>query len=176
MDLFAALNVLDVTLIIHFNNRHRHKDFLSFLRVLDKFVSLKLDLNVVLDNLSKHNEDSVKRLMNRYQRFHFHFTPKGSSWLNMVKSWLLNLTNKRLCRGNFERIFSLKRAIDEFVEVYNSKATPFVWTKDADEILQKIRQIQHLLVTALYRVAQTIRFKHIHLNLVISSEGRTKHE
>jgi len=147
MDLFAALNVLDGTVITQVHNRHRHQEFLSFLRVLDKSVSLELDVHVVLDNLSAHNEDSVKRWMSRHQHFHFHFTPTGSSWLNMVESWLSNLTNKRLRRGSFESIFALKRAIEEFVEVYNSKASPFVWTKDADEILQKIRLIQHLLVT-----------------------------
>ena len=134
-------------MITQFHNRHKHQEFLSFLRVLDKFVSLELDVHVVLDNLSAHNEESVKRWMSRHPRFHFHFTPTGSSWLNMVESWLSNLTNKRLRRGSFESIFVLKRAIEEFVEVYNSKATAFVWTKDADEILRKIRLIQHLLVT-----------------------------
>jgi len=147
VDLFAALNVLDGTVITQFHNRHRHQEFLSFLRVLDKVVSVELDVHVVLDNLSAHNEESVKRWMGRHPRFHFHFTPTGSSWLNMVESWLSNLTNKRLRRGSFESIFVLKRAIEEFVEVYNSKATAFVWTKDADEILRKIRLIQHLLVT-----------------------------
>ena len=147
VDLFAALNILDGTVITQFHNRHRHQEFLSFLRVLDASVPSELDVHIVLDNLSAHNDDSVKRWMTRHPRFHFHFTPTGSSWLNMVESWLSNLTNKRLRRGSFESIPALKRAIVEFVEVCNSKAAPFVWTKDADEILQKIRKIQHLLVT-----------------------------
>jgi len=147
VDLFAALNILDGTVITQFHNKHRHQEFLSFLRILDEYIAPDLDVHVVLDNLSAHTDNRVRRWMKRHSRFHFHFTPTGSSWLNMVEGWLSNLTNKRLRRGSFESIPALKRAIEEFVEVHNSKATPFVWTKDADEILHKIRIIQHLLVT-----------------------------
>ena len=150
VDLFAALNVLDGTVITQFHNRHRHQEFLSFLRLLDKAVYREFDVHVVLDNLTAHTDDAVKRWMSRHPRFHFHFTPTGSSWLNMVESWLSNLTNKALRRGSFESVPALKKAIEEYVKAYNPKATPFVWTKDADAILQKIRKIQHLLVTGHY--------------------------
>lgn len=147
VDLFAALNLLDGTVITRFHKQHRHQEFLSFLHVLDVSVSSELDVHVVLDNLSAHTDGAVERWMRRHPRFHFHFTPTGASWLNMVESWLSQLTAKSLCRGSFESVYALKRAIEEFVKSYNSKAKPFVWTKDADKILQKISKIKHLLVT-----------------------------
>jgi len=146
VDLFAALNILDGTVVTQFHNRHRHQEFLAFLRVIDDTAPPALDVHIILDNLSAHTV-AVKKWTRRHTRFKFHFTPTDSSWLNMVESWLSNLTNKRLRRGSFESIPALKKAIEEFVEAYNSKAKPFVWTKDADEILRKVRKIQHLLVT-----------------------------
>jgi len=146
VDLFVALNILDGTVVTQFHNRHRHQEFLSFLRMLDDATPSKLDVHVVLDNLSAHTA-AVDRFSKRHPRFHFHYTPTGASWLNLVESWLSNLTNKRLRRGSFANVPALKRAIKEFIETYNSHAKPFVWTKDADEILRKVRKIQHLLVT-----------------------------
>jgi len=146
VDLFVALNILDGTVVTQFHNRHRHQEFLSFLRILDDATPSKLDVHVVLDNLSAHT-DAVDRFSKRHPRFHFHYTPTGASWLNLVESWLSNLTNKRLRRGSFASVPALKRAIKEFIEAHNSHAKPFVWTKDADEILHKVRKIQHLLVT-----------------------------
>jgi transposase len=146
VDLFVAINILDGTVVTQFHNRHRHQEFLSFLRMLDDATPSKLDVHVVLDNLSAHTA-AVDRFSKRHPRFHFHYTPTGASWLNLVESWLSNLTNKRLRRGSFASVPALKRAIKEFIEAYNSHAKPFVWTKDADEILRKVRKIQHLLVT-----------------------------
>lgn len=149
VDLFTALNILDGTVVTQFHNRRRHQEFLSFLRLLDESTPSELDVHVVLDNLSAHTPDAVERWMARHPRFHFHFTPTDSSWLNLVESWLSNLTKKRLRRGSFSSVTALKRAVEEYVEAYNSKAKPFVWTKGADEILRKVRIIQHLLVTEL---------------------------
>jgi transposase len=146
VDLFVALNILDGTVVTQFHNRHRHQEFLSFLRMLDDATPSKLDVHVVLDNLSAHTA-AVDKFSKRHPRFHFHYTPTGASWVNLVESWLSNLTNKRLRRGSFASVPALKRAIKEFVETHNSHAKPFVWTKDADEILRKVRIIQHLLVT-----------------------------
>jgi len=146
VDLFVALNILDGTVVTQFHNRHRHQEFLSFLRMLDDATPSKLDVHVVLDNLSAHTA-AVDRFSRRHPRFHFHYTPTGASWLNLVESWLSNLTNKRLRRGSFANVPALKRAIKEFIEAHNSHAKPFVWTKDADQILRKVRKIQHLLVT-----------------------------
>jgi transposase len=145
VDLFVALNILDGTVVTQFHNQHRHQEFLSFLRVLDGTVPSGVDIHVVLDNLSAHIDDAVDRWMKRHPRFRFHFTPTGSSWLNLVESWLSNLTKKRLRRGSFSSVPALKKAVEEFVEAYNSRAKPFVWTKDADEILRKVRKIQHML-------------------------------
>lgn len=144
VDLFTALNVLDGTVVTQFHNRHRHQEFFSFMRLLDESTPKGLDIHVVLDNLSAH---MVERWEKRHTRFHFHFTPTDSSWLNLVESWLSNLTNKRLRRGSFSSVPALKKAVDEFVATYNAKAKPFVWTKSAEEILRKVRIIQHLLVT-----------------------------
>jgi transposase len=100
VDLFVALNVLDGTVVTQFHNRHRHQEFLSFLRMLDDATPSKLDVHIVLDDLSAHTA-AVDRFSRRHPRFHFHYTPTGASWLNLVESWLSNLTNKRLRRGSF---------------------------------------------------------------------------
>jgi len=146
VDLFVALNVLNGTVVTQFHNRHRHQEFLSFLRMLDDATPSKLDVHIVLDNLSAHTA-AVDRFSRRHPRFRFHYTPTGASWLNLVESWLSNLTNKRLRRGSFASVPALKKAINEFIEAHNSHAKPFVWTKDADQILRKVRKIQHLSVT-----------------------------
>jgi len=146
VDLFVALNILNGTVVTQFHNRHRHQEFLSFLRMLDDATPSKLDVHVILDNLSAHTA-AVDRFSRRHPRFHFHYTPTGASWLNLVESWLSNLTNKRLRRGSFASVPALKNAINEFIEAHNSHAKPFVWTKDADQILRKVRKIQHLSVT-----------------------------
>ena len=148
IDLFAALNILDGTVVTEFHKRHRHQEFLSFLRTLDETTPAELEVHAVLDNLSAHMTEEVDRWLHRHPRFHFHFTPTGSSWVNMVESWLSNLTKSRLKRGSFRNVPELIRAIREFTANYNGRAGPFVWTKDAQEILRKVRKIQRLLVPA----------------------------
>lgn len=148
IDLFAALNVLDGTVITEFHHRHRHQEFLAFLRTLDEQTPAELEVQIVLDNLSAHKTPEVERWLLRHPRFHFHFTPTGSSWVNAVETWLSKLMKKRLARGSFKSVPALMRAIKEFAAAHNGKPRPFVWTKDADEILRKVRKIQRLLVTA----------------------------
>ena len=146
VDLFVALNILNGTVVTQFHNRHRHQEFLIFLRMLDDATPSKHDVHVVLDNLSAHIA-AVNRFSKRHPRFHFHHTPTGASWLNLVESWLSNLTNKRLHRESLTNVPALKIAIKEFTEAHNSHAKPFIWTKDTDEILRKVRKIQHLSAT-----------------------------
>lgn len=148
IDLFAALNVLDGTVITQFHHRHRHQEFLQFLRAIDEGVPPELDAHLVLDNLSVHKHERVRRWLARHPRFHFHFVPTGSSWLNAVEQWLSRLTNKRIRRGSFKSVRELVRAIREYVEAYGEDPRPFVWTKSADEILRKVGIINQTLVTA----------------------------
>jgi len=146
IDLYAALNILDGTVVTEFHERHRHQEFLSFLRTIDEKTPPELEVHVVLDNLSAHMTEEVERWLLRHPRFHFHFTPTGSSWVNMVESWLSNLTRSRIRRGSFRSVPELVRAIREFTDAYNERAGPFVWMKDAEEILRKVHKIQRLLV------------------------------
>lgn len=148
IDLFAALNVLDGTVITQFHHRHRHQEFLQFLRAIDEAVPPELDVHLVLDNLSVHKHERVRRWLARRPRFRFHFVPTSSSWLNAVEQWLSQLTSKRIRRGSFRSVRELVRAIREYVEAYSENPRPFVWTKSANEILRKLGIINQALVTA----------------------------
>lgn len=147
-DLFAALNTLDGTVITQFHHRHRHQEFLAFLKTLDESVPEPLEVHVILDNLSAHKHERVLRWLGRHPRFKFHFVPTGSSWLNAVENWFGRLTDKQIRRGSFKSVPELKRAIKEYVEAYSKNPRPFVWTKPAAEIMRKIEIIKQALVTA----------------------------
>lgn len=136
IDLFAALNTLDGTIITEFHHRHRQQEFLHFLRTIDSRVEPGLDVHVILDNLSVHSAESVERWLARHPRFKFHFIPTGSSWLNGVEQWFSQLTQKQLVRGSFASIHDLKQAIREFVAAYQTNAHPFTWTKPAEQLLR----------------------------------------
>lgn len=136
--LFAALNMLDGTVIGDCMPRHRSKEFIRFLNTLDRESPAELDLHVILDNLSAHKSPVVLRWLKRHPRFHFHFTPTGSSWLNMVERWFGELTRKRIRRGVFKSVPQLIDAIREYIDCNNKKPRVFRWTKDAGTILAKI--------------------------------------
>lgn len=142
VDLFVALNILDGQVVTQFHERHRHQEFLIFLRTLDRQVPGALSVHVVLDNLQTHKTPEVQRWLRRHPRFQFHFTPTGSSWVNMVESWLGQLQRKALTRGSFKSVAELKEAIVAFAESYKERAGPFVWTKDAGEILRKVQKLR----------------------------------
>lgn len=139
LDLFAALNIATGKVIAKTKKRHRAKDFVAFLRDLDKAVDDDLEVHVILDNLSAHKSPVVKRWLVRHPRFHLHFTPTYSSWLNLVERFFALLTEEALRRGSHTSIPQLRTAIYDYVEVHNDQGKPFVWTKSADEILDKIR-------------------------------------
>lgn len=139
LDLFAALNVATGDVIARTKKQHRAKDFVSFLRELDKAVEDDLDVHIILDNLSAHKASVVHRWLVRHPRFHLHFTPTYASWLNLVERFFALLTDEALRRGSHTSIPQLRRAILEYVDVHNAEGKPFIWTKSADEILDKIR-------------------------------------
>jgi transposase len=140
LDLFAALNVATGEVIAKTKKQHRSKDFVSFLRELDKAVEDDLEVHVILDNLSAHKSEVVKRWLLRNPRFQLHFTPTYASWLNLVERFFALLTEEALRRGSHTSIPQLRKAIFDYVDVHNEEGKPFVWTKTADEILDKIRE------------------------------------
>jgi transposase len=146
IDLFAALNILDGTVVTQLHRRHRHQEFLIFLRKLDGKVPKELDVHMVLDNLKTHSTPDVKSWFKRHPRFKLHFTPKDASWLNMVESWFSQLTEKQIRRNSFPHEAALIRAIKEFVAEYQKNPHPFVWTVDADEMLRKVAKLRQLQV------------------------------
>lgn len=147
IDLFAALNLLDGTVVTEFHHRHRHREFLVFLRTLDERVPPELDVHLVLDNLSAHKHERVTRWFERHPRFHVHWTPTGSSWINLVERWFRELTEKQIRRGSFDGVVDLKESILEFIEKYSENPRPFVWTVSADEVLRKVAKIRRLAET-----------------------------
>ena len=140
LDLFAALNVASGEVIARTKKRHRSKDFIEFLRHIDEQIEAKLDIHVVLDNLSAHKSATVKRWLARNPRFHFHYTPTYSSWLNLVERFFGLLTEQALKRGSHTSVNQLKCAIEEYIEAHNEEGRPFVWTKTADQILDKVKR------------------------------------
>jgi transposase/transposase-like protein len=136
--LFAALRVLDGVVIGECHARQRAKEFVQFLRRLDAKTDATLDLHLILDNASAHKSAAAKRWLARHPRFHVHFTPTASSWLNLVERWFGEITRQRIRRGTFESVPALIAAITEYLDHYNQAPKPFKWTKDADTILAKI--------------------------------------
>jgi len=140
LDLFAALNVATGEAIARCKQQHRAKDFVAFLRDIDERVAPTLEIHVVLDNLSAHKSPVVHRWLLRNPRFHFHFTPTYSSWLNLVERFFGLLTEQALKRGSHCSVPELRAAILAYVKAHNENSLPFKWTKTANEILTKIRR------------------------------------
>ena len=136
--LFAALNVLEGTVIGSCYPRHRNEEFLKFLRQIDRETPVGLDLHLVLDNYGTHNHDHVHRWLEKHSRFHLHLTPTSSSWLNLVERWFGEITRKRIRRGVFKSVPELIEAIQEFIRINNQNPKPFVWTKKVEQILEKV--------------------------------------
>ncbi len=145
--LYAALSMLDGKVIGACMPRHRGKEFIRFLQKIDRETPPELDLHVIVDNSSTHKSPPVKRWLARHRRFHLHFTPTSSSWLNMIERWFGEITRKRIRRGTFKNVAELIAAIHEFLDQYNVTPKRFVWTKDADMIQAKIDRCKAALVT-----------------------------
>lgn len=136
--LFAALNILDGKVIGECHTRHRHQEWLRFLRRLDREFPSRLKLHLVMDNYGTHKEPHVQRWLKKHPRFVCHFVPTSSSWLNLVERWFRELTEKAIRRGSFVSVPDLKRAIEEFLTAWNKDPKPFVWTATVAQIMEKI--------------------------------------
>ncbi len=136
--LFAALSILDGKVIGECHARHRHQEWLRFLRRLDREFPSNLALHLVMDNYGTHKEPHVQAWLKKHPRFVCHFVPTSSSWLNLVERWFRELTDKAIRRGSFLSVPDLKRAIDEFLKGWNEDPRPFIWTATVQEIIEKI--------------------------------------
>jgi putative transposase len=136
--LFAALNVLTGQVIAQCRPRHRHQEFLDFLRTIDKSVPPKLDVHCIVDNYCSHKHPKVRAWLAQRPRWHMHFVPTYSSWLNQVERFFSIITNRAIRRGSFSSVKDLIKKIDEFVAKHNENCKPFTWTATADSILEKI--------------------------------------
>jgi putative transposase len=139
--LFAALDVATGQVLAQCKPRHRHQEFLGFLKHIDANVPPDLDVHLVVDNYSTHKHATVKRWIAARPRYHIHFTPTYSSWLNQVEIWFNIITQKAIRRGSFSSVGELKDKIRHFTDSYNPNARPFMWTATADSIIQKIRRL-----------------------------------
>ena len=136
--LFAALNVLDGKVIGECHGRHRHQEWLKFLRRLDREFPSKLQLHLVMDNYGTHKEPHVKAWLKKHPRFVCHFVPTSSSWLNLVERWFRELTEKAIRRGSFASVPDLKQAIEEFMQAWNRDPKPFIWSATVEDVIKKI--------------------------------------
>src|SRR5664279_3406862 len=145
--LFAALDVLTGTVIGECLPRHRHTEFLKFLRTIDREVPKGLQVHLILDNYSTHKHETVEKWLAKHPRFHLHFTPTSSSWLNLIERWFGKLTDKAIRRGVFHSVPELITAIETYLTVNNKNPEPFVWTATAEQILTKVQRGRATLTT-----------------------------
>jgi transposase len=138
--LFAALNTLDGTVISMCDDRHRHQEWLKFLRVIDDVTPKGKQIHLIADNYATHKHPKVQKWLSRRPRFHMHFTPTSSSWLNMVERFFRDLTQNRLRRGVFRDVEELIMAIGDYIDKHNDKPKPFIWTAKASDILEKVKR------------------------------------
>jgi len=136
--LFAALDVLTGKVIGQCLPRHRHEEFLKFLRKIEREVPKGLQVHLICDNYATHKHPDVRAWLAKHPRFHMHFTPTSSSWLNLVERWFRELTDKALRRGVFHSVPDLIAKIEEYLDAHNDDPKPFVWTATADDILAKV--------------------------------------
>ena len=138
--LFAALNVLDGTVIGRNMQRHRHQEFIRFLNAVEREVPAGKTVHAILDNYAAHKHPKVRKWLARHPRWTFHFTPTSSSWLNAVEGFFANLTKRRLKRGVFRSVVDLQAAINRFLDEHNAHSKPFHWTADPDKIIAAVRR------------------------------------
>lgn len=143
--LFAALNIATGEVIGECKKRHRHQEFLSFLRTVEKQTDSALDLHIIVDNYATHKHVKVRNWIKRNPRVHLHFIPTSSSWLNLVERFFGLITDKAIRRGVFCSVAALEKAIKEFIAAHNADPQPFTWTKSASEILEKVARARAAL-------------------------------
>jgi len=143
--LFAAMSTLDGTVISMCDDRHRHQEWLKFLRVIDDVTPADKELHLIADNYATHKHPKVKKWLARHPRFHMYFTPPSSSWLNMVERFFRDLTEQRLRRGIFRDVEELIMAIGDYIDKHNDNPKPFVWTAKASDVLEKVKRARAVL-------------------------------
>lgn len=143
--LFAAMNTLDGTIISMCDDRHRHQEWLKFLRVIDEVTPSCQEIHLIADNYATHKHPKVQRWLARHPRFHIYFTPTSSSWLNMVERFFRDLTQNQLRRGTFRDVEELIMAIGAYIDKHNDNPKPFIWTAKAADILEKVKRARKAL-------------------------------
>ena len=143
--LFAALELAEGKLIGTCMPRHRHQEWIKFLKMIDQQTPADLDLHLIADNYFTHKTPEVQRWLKRHPRFHMHFIPTSSSWLNLVERWFREITDKRIRRGVFTSVERLIQAIMGYIDEHNKNPTSFVWTAKLEDILAKVRRARAVL-------------------------------
>ena len=138
--LFAALNILTGEVLGTCAERHRHQEWLKFLRQINKSTPKDKEIHIICDNYATHKHPKVKSWLKYHQRFHVHFTPTSASWLNMVERFFRELTEKQLKRGVFSSVEELEQTVMAFIETHNQAPAPYIWTKSASDILEKVKR------------------------------------
>src|SRR5512132_1792088 len=136
--LFAALDLSSGSVIAEHHRRHRHQEFLRFLKTIDAAVPAEFDLHLVCDNYATHKTPQVKKWLLRHPRFHLHFTPTSASWLNLVERWFAELTTRKLRRSAHRSVVELEADVRTWINQWNTNPKPFIWTKTADQILETL--------------------------------------
>ena len=143
--LFAALNTLDGTVISMCQDRHRHEEWLKFLRLIERKTPKHLQLHLIVDNYATHKHPDVQHWLAKHPRLVMHFTPTSASWLNMVERFFRDISEKRLRRDSFTSVADLEQAIAQYIEHHNKNPTPFIWTASAGDILAKVTRAKAAL-------------------------------
>lgn len=143
--LFAAMELTQGRLIGQCFKRHRHQEWVKFLKLIDQQTPAHLDLHLIADNYATHKHPKVRAWLARHPRFHRHFIPTSSSWLNLIERWFREIITKRIRRGTFRSVDSLERAVYDFIDQHNPNPKPFVWTADLADILPKIARAHEAL-------------------------------
>lgn len=143
--LFAAIEMTEGKLIGTCMSKHRHQEWIKFLKQIDAETPAELDLHLIVDNYATHKHPKVQSWLKRHRRFHLHFTPTSSSWLNLIERWFREITDNRLRRGTFRSVEQLIQAIMDYIEQHNQSPKPFVWTAKAEEILAKVQRARNVL-------------------------------
>ena len=145
--LFAALNILDGSVIGSCLPRHRHGEFLKFLERIEDSTPRRREIHLILDNYGTHTHPKVKEWFAEHPRYHLHFTPTSASWLNLVERWFAEITRKRIRRGTFTSVPALISAIREYLRIYNRNPKPFIWTAKPSTIMRKVQHCKEALET-----------------------------
>lgn len=143
--LFAAIEVVEGKVIAECMPKHRHQEWLKFLKKIDAETPADLDLHLIADNYATHKHPKVQNWLKRHKRFHMHFTPTSSSWLNLVERWFRDITDQRIRRGVFKSIAELEQTIGDYIKHHNANPKGFVWVAKAEDILEKVRRARKTL-------------------------------